>query len=292
MTKFSVTFIYGFLFGIGNILPGISGGAIAIAMGFYNDLLDAINGLLSDFRKQMPFLVPFALGAVVGIIFFVIMLSSLIIAFSFPTSLFFAGLVFGCMPLILRFAFKDGVRYRQFLLTLLAFAAVVVMCNLRTGEVSEYITHISPQFVALLLIGGLFGAMAMLIPGVSGSFVLFIMGLYYPVINNLSTMKELISNPNMDTVIILLGTVIPIVIGMVAGVIIISRLLRYLLRKYYAATYSTILGFLFGSIYAIFQDPATYRSGVTVQLLVFGILAFAVGTAVTYALSYKEIKKN
>ena len=285
MSIFVKNFFNGFFFGMGNVVPGMSGGTIAVSLGFFDNMLSAINGLFKDFRKQLAFLLPFALGVLSGIVFFIMLIGSLLKNLAFPTSLLFAGLVAGCVPLIAKYAFKNGFKLRYIACVLAAFAAVAFMALFRPASDPSAASAISPQFMFLMFIGGVIGAIAMIIPGISGSFVLLLMGLYYPAVNNLSA---------APSIPVLAGTAAPLLLGVVTGALLISKILAYILEKYSSACYSLILGFLFGSIFTVLYD-ASLESGknpVSPTIFAVGIVFLAAGTAATYFLSRNELKKK
>ncbi|MFV0441611.1 MAG: DUF368 domain-containing protein [Lachnospirales bacterium] len=274
------TFLKGIIFGIANIIPGVSGGTIAVVLKIFDTILNSINSFLKKPKESLLFLLPFALGIGVGILFFSSIIDYGLTYYSFPTSMFFAGLVAGSISFIWKIASKD--KYKQskksfnlnFIFTIIAFAVVLYMSvSTNTGS----IVNTSNSFVYLIVCGAV-ASSAMIIPGVSGSFITIMLGIYSDLINAISNLKFWITDMgNTEILMESLNILIPIAIGIVIGIFLTAKIISFLLEKYESQTYFTILGLILASLIGLFINPLTYLSGFSVLLLVFGVIAFAIG---------------
>ena len=128
----------GIIFGVANVIPGVSGGTIAVVLHIFDRMIEAINHFTKDIKKHIMFLAPLGIGAVAGILVFSMLIDYTLTNYSLPTCGFFAGLVAGSIPLIYGMAKskqpkdKSGAKY--FIYTALAFALVIFMSTLKTAE--------------------------------------------------------------------------------------------------------------------------------------------------------------
>jgi len=287
----AINFFKGMLIGIVNIIPGVSGGTIAIVLGIFDDLIMAINNFyksFAEFKKHFTFLFPIIIGAVVGILAFSSLVSEALKAYSFPTVMFFIGLVVGSIPLIYKKASAKGVKPKYFIATAVAIAFVIVMAILRNNEAATAPVADTTATIVKMFFGGMISSAAMVIPGTSGSFVMLLIGIYYDVIHAVSSLRVYLQNPTdfyFLTEIMLV--IIPLGLGIVLGILIVSKVILILLTKHYSITYFTILGLMIATVFAIFIDPITYQSGVNFMSILWGIGTFGVGLTTSYLLGSK-----
>ena len=185
-----VLMIKGFLFGIANIIPGVSGGTLALTMGVYEDLIESISHFFKDVRKSLKFLCVFGLGAILSILLMSKVISLSLDKFPFPTTLFFVGLIIGGIPLLTRKVRKNKVKPFNVLLFLITFGIVIGMAFMQEGNNVVSLSNVTPWMMFLLFIVGMVAAATMVIPGVSGSFVLMLLGFYKPVVNTVSQLTD------------------------------------------------------------------------------------------------------
>lgn len=271
-------FIKGIFVGVANIIPGVSGGTIAVVLRIFDELIEAINNFYKDFRKYFKFLLPVILGAIVGIGLFSKAISWGLDNFPIQTNMFFVGLVVGSIPLIYSKAKEKEVKPVHYLVAVIAFVLVLSLSLLSPAE-SNVITDISIGFMAKLLIFGAIASAAMVIPGISGSFVMVLLGIYTTVLTAISN----ITNP-AETVNSL-KIIIPVGIGVVLGILVISRIIAFLLERFFSITYFAILGLIFSSIVVIIKDMGVTNSALGVVDYISTIVIFAIGYAISYYLS-------
>lgn len=280
--------IKGFIMGIANVIPGVSGGTLAIILGIYEQFIGAISHFFSNFKENIKFLIPIAIGMVLAIA-----TMSNVIDYSFnhypiPTTLFFMGLVIGGVPLLygkVKNEEKEKKQVSSYIILLLTFALVIFMAvaDKIFGTTNEVILSNLDLFgyIALFMVG-VVAAATMVIPGISGSLVLMLLGYYYPI---LSLVKEIVHFDNLGSNIIIAGT---FGIGVLVGIVLVSKLIEFLLKKYETKTYYGVLGFIFASIIAI---PISSFSQVKVTFdiiqVIIGIISLVIGSIVAYKLGEK-----
>ncbi len=235
----------GMVFGIANIIPGVSGGTIALTLGIYEDLIKALSNILKSFKKSMSLLIPFGLGTAISIVVFSKIINYTLTKYPTMTILFFIGLIIGGLPLITEKVKGKKVKVRYIVLMLLTFAFILGISFLNENG-NNVVLSSNPTTYILLFLVGVVAAATMVIPGISGSFVLMLLGYYKPIIN---TIDELTSFNNVFQNILIL---IPFGLGVVIGIITIAKLLEYLFKKYKTETYYAIIGFIVASIITLF----------------------------------------
>ncbi|WP_332634928.1 DUF368 domain-containing protein [Halalkalibacter flavus] len=264
----------GMTMGVSDLIPGVSGGTIALVLGIYQSLIAAINGLFSkDWKKHLMFLMPLGLGIVIALLTISHLVEWLLAEYPQPTFFFFLGLIIGIIPTLLKdIDYKNSFAPVHYVL--LAVGAVIVGATffVKDSELATVMTHLAWTDYALLFFAGWIASSAMILPGVSGSFVFLLFGVYPTVVNALSTFNI--------PVIITVGS------GIAIGLVITSRLITFLFKKYRTGTYALMIGFIIGSIVVIYPGMAGDSF-----LLFISVLAFLMGGISAYALSYLEVKK-
>ncbi len=274
-----VLFFKGFILGVANIIPGVSGGTLAITLGIYEDIIKAISHFFSNFKKNIKFLLPIALGAVVSIL-----LLSKVISFSLEkapvaTTLFFIGLIVGGLPLIFKKIEGKKVKKSYIISFIVPMVIVLGLTFISSGNNYINLTNFNPLMILILFIVGVVASATMIIPGISGSFVLMLLGFYKPIVKTVSNLTNL--NMFGHNMLVL----IPFGIGVLVGIVLIAKLIEYLLKKHETSTYYAIIGFIILSIASLIIGLFAYKLNV-VELLV-GVLMFMIGSLIGYKLGDK-----
>jgi putative membrane protein len=258
----------GVLMGISDLIPGVSGGTIAFILGIYDRLLAAISGFFSrEWKKHLGFLVPLAMGIVITLLLFSRVIDFLLTNYFEATQFFFMGLIIGVLPYIMKTAeVKKNFTTRHIVILSVIGIALASTAFIQTSDAITPITALSVPSFFLLFFSGWIASMAMLLPGVSGSFILLLIGVYSTAINALSTLNI--------PVILTIGA------GVMIGFIISSKLIRYLLIHYTYVTYAAIIGLILGSLFVVFPGV----SGDTTTLLL-SLATFTVGLVFTLLFS-------
>lgn len=276
MKDYIVLMIKGFFLGVANIIPGVSGGTLAITLGIYEDLIGAISHFFKNIKKNIKFLVPLGIGMVTSILLLSKVISFCLEKFPFPTTLFFIGLIVGGMPLLTKKIKSKKLKLSNLALFLLTFGIVMIMTFLNEGNNVVNLTNINfGQGVLLFLVGAIVAA-TMVIPGISGSFVLMLLGYYKPIvgtISNLTNFSDLGHN---------LLVLIPFGIGVLVGIILIAKLIEFLFNKYEIPTYYAIIGFIVASVIGLIVGLVGVNL-TTLQVLI-GLILFVLAFGIGYKL--------
>ncbi|MDQ0254252.1 putative membrane protein [Evansella vedderi] len=256
----------GAMMGITELIPGVSSGTIAVILGIYDQLITAINGLFSkEWRKHLLFLIPLGLGMVIAIGAFLHLIKFLLDNFREPTHFFFLGLIIGVLPLLLRQAnvkHTFGTGHYMALLLAAVFVGLLDFLPERTDGVIESLTM--GNTLGLFLSGWL-ASMSMLLPGISGSLVFLILGVYETAITALITLNL--------PIIAVIGA------GVILGFAISSKVIKYLLRNYHYMTYAVIIGLVLGSTVIIYPGFSSWLVVIPSLITFFGgaVTAFLLG---------------
>lgn len=269
-----IDIIKGIFIGIANIIPGVSGGTLAVSMGVYSKIIDSVNNIRKDFKNSVKTLLPYGIGILIGIAVLSFVINFLFENYEMATISCFIGLVLGGVPLILNKVKDEKVKYTHIISFVLMLAVIIVptLIAIDTPAI-EQIDINFVNIIILIILGGI-SAGAMVVPGVSGSMILMMLGYYNLILNTISgTIKALMS---FDFATFLSGAsiLIPFAIGILSGVIIISKIISKLLRRYPNATYWGILGLIVASPFSIIiKATSTIDGPVTllICLITFGI---------------------
>lgn len=277
--------IKGFIMGIANIIPGVSGGTLALTLGIYENFIQAISHFFSKLKENIEFLLPVVIGMGLSIVSMSRVIDYSYNKFPIPTTMFFMGLVIGGIPLLLN-KLKDKKEKKQvssYIIMSITFLFVIILAlsdQLFNISLKANLTNITPVGYLLLFLVGVIAAATMVIPGVSGSLVLMLLGYYYPIIK---LIKQLTKFKNLGQ-----NLVIAIVfgLGIIIGIVLISKLIEYLFKKYETKTYFGVIGFIIASVIAI--PIATFNNITNIKFsipqILFGVLFMIIGTIIGYKL--------
>ena len=276
MKEKMILMVKGFVLGIANIIPGVSGGTLAITLGIYEQLINTVSHLFTNLKKNLEFIIPVGIGAVISILAMSKIINYSLNNFPIPTTLFFIGLIVGGVPLIYRNV-KNKEKKGSYIISFLAtFALVMILAFAKTGNNVVSLSNLNIGMIGIIFLVGMIAAATMVIPGISGSFVLMLLGFYKPILNTISNIT------NFSLLTHNLTILIPFGIGVLVGIILIAKLIEYLLNKYETLTYYAILGFIISSIIALFIGLG--GNSVNLGQIIVGILLFIVGSIVGHKL--------
>ncbi|MDA3849792.1 MAG: DUF368 domain-containing protein [Spirochaetaceae bacterium] len=245
----------GALFGVANIIPGVSGGTIAVITGVYDDFMDAI----SHFIKQWKFLLVYLGGAMLGILLGSFTLEALFENWPGPTLFCFMGFILGGIPLLWkRSDLKGKIKPSWIMGFVISFTLVIAMKFLLNPSESTAITQWTPQIAVIIFCAGAAAASAMVIPGVSGSFLLLLIGMY-------TTFVGAVTHMNFPILITAAA-------GVVVGILFTAKIMGVLLAKFHHGTYAVIMGLVLGSLIALWPGiPRGWMIPVSAAALLFGL---------------------
>lgn len=258
----------GAVIGIANIIPGVSGGTLAVVLGIYDQLVSAISSLFAfdgDTRREtVIFLAHLALGACSSIFILSSVMDYLYSTHMHPTVFFFIGLILGSIPTVVRQHTDMRPSASNIALLAIGIVAILSLSLATTGDAGES-GDATGAGVALLFVAGVAGAAAMIVPGFSGSFVLVAMGVYWTLIDAVQAFDVI--------------TLLPAVAGGIIGIAVVSKGLDRLLKSYPSQFYYFILGLIIASIYELYPGVPTGAAAAAC------IVTAVAGAGVSYALS-------
>ncbi|KIR01214.1 hypothetical protein P261_00028 [Lachnospiraceae bacterium TWA4] len=283
--------IKGIFMGVANIIPGVSGGTMAVSLGVYDSMIHAISHLFLEFKKSLTTLIPILLGMGIGIVGFTYVIEYLLKNHTLPTCLTFIGLIIGGLPILLQ-KFNDCKGTKPFsiinIVLFLAFFGLVIGLSIFNSTESGLMTFEINLFTLIkLFLVGIIAAATMVIPGVSGSLVLMILGYYYGILNLVRNFFDSLKSFNLDLIIKQSILLIPFGLGVVIGIFVISKIIEYLFNEHSVSTYCAILGLIIASPIAIFMNTNALANFPIIGLIV-GIALGIVGAYTTYKLGTLE----
>ena len=267
----------GMLIGVANIIPGVSGGTLMITLGLYEEVIDTISHFFKNFKKNLKFLIPLGIGMVLSILLLSKIISICLDKYPFPTTFFFIGLILGGIPLLWKKTSAAKKKISNWLVFLITFAIVVTFAFLKSGDFVVDLNSLDLVGYVILFVVGIISAATMVIPGISGSFVLMMLGYYEPIVN---TIKDLTKFDLLGHNLLIL---IPFGLGIVIGIVLVAKLIEYLLHKYPVKTYYGVLGFVLASIVAIVRpmfgvSPSILEVIISFVLIIAGgLIAYKLG---------------
>lgn len=281
--------IKGFIMGIANIIPGVSGGTLALTMGIYENFIGAISHFFSNLKENIKFLLPIFIGIGLSLLTMSNVITASFNKYPIPTTLFFMGLVIGGIPMLFSKikGTKEVKKPISYVILFLTFLLVMVFAFSKeifggTLGNADFSNLNILGYLNLTLIGTI-AAATMVIPGVSGSLVLMLLGFYFPIVN---VIKELTHFNNIGSNILIAGF---FGVGVLIGIVLIAKLIEWLLAKFETFTYFGVIGFIIASVLAIPVSVYHEVSNIvyTVPQVIIGIIFLILGGVVGYKLGEK-----
>lgn len=251
----------GMVLGVSNIIPGVSAGSMAVVMGIYDKLIDSVCTVFKDFKRNFKFLFFLGIGVLLGIILFSSLMEKLLISYPWQMNYLFMGLIIGGIGMLFKEIKEEKLKktdYIYFLIPLILLIAI----NFISSSESVIIDNLSLKNALYLLICGFVASSTMVIPGVSGSFILILLGAYGSIISAVSNFN--------------LPILFPFGIGVLLGLIVMVKLIEFLLKRFKLKTYMCIVGLVIGSLFSIFPGFEFSLKGLS------SIVMFVVGYAISF----------
>lgn len=282
-----INFIRGFFMALADSVPGVSGGTIAFILGFYDDFIGSLNSLISkdnkeDKKKSLFFLFKLGIGWIVGMVLSVLVLSSIFDSHIYSISSLFTGFIIVAIPLIMKQEKGSLIgKYKNIIFTIIGALIVVLITYFNpsgsNGGMNLSLDSLNFGLGLFVFVAGMIAISAMVLPGISGSTLLLIFGLYTGII---SSIKEVLSlNFSYLPVLIIFG------LGVITGILSTIKIIKFLLNKYRSAMIYLILGLMLGSLYAVFMGPTTLEiPKPAMNLSSFSWIFFIIGGALILVL--------
>lgn len=257
-----INIVKGIIIGIATLVPGVSGGTMAIIVGLYDDIIRSISSFFKDIRGNIIFLATVGTGGVIGLVGFSRLMEFLLNNFKFPMTYLFIGIIIGGIPVLYKKA-KAGEHKPLNWLYFAAGLAIILVMSLYTGTIVNLANSTGVLQFAFLFFAGIIIAVALILPGISTSFMLLAIGLYEKTIHAIRYIE--------------IGYLIPIALGTGFGVIATTKLLEKCMAKKPAQTYMLILGFVIGSIIQVYPGiPEGIDIILSVAALLLGFIVIRV----------------
>lgn len=295
-------FFKGIAVGMVNIIPGVSGGTLAVIFGIYDKFVNAITLNVKKLWENKRFVIPLLSGMALGVLLFSKLIEVLYTHFPFQTNYFFTGLILGSLPMLWKLMIDKTVKTEGseveekvklttgeiigiVICALLGIAAIVTftICEGRfdASDLSSTLPEWTLPLAIRIFIAGILGAVAMIIPGISGSLLMLMMGVYTIIIASIPAL--FVKDTFFHALILLLPNGVGVLIGLLCG----AKLISWLLKRFKNATYAVIFGLICGSIYAVFPG----FKNVGVLGIIVSIIALIAGAALAYFSSKLENKE-
>ncbi|PKM52631.1 MAG: DUF368 domain-containing protein [Firmicutes bacterium HGW-Firmicutes-7] len=260
--KYLRNFLKGMIIGIATLVPGVSGGTMAVILGIYDDLIHAISSFFEDWKKHTLLLLELGLGALLSVVLFSHLLENAIIKFPFTMQFLFMGIIIGGLPVLYRKCTSVGESgLMDYIFLFIGFITILLMAP--DPEMSTNIATSQGLLGMLyLFIAGIVIAVAFILPGISGSFMLLTLGLYGMTLNAIQ-----LDNINIPFLI-------PLVLGVAFGILAATKIIEKLLQKYPRNTYMLIMGFVLGSLIAVYPGiPTKLETTPSIVAFIIGFIA-------------------
>ncbi|MGL5151568.1 MAG: DUF368 domain-containing protein [Clostridium sp.] len=267
-----INMLKGIVIGVSNIIPGVSGGTMAVVMGIYDKIMDSVTGFFKSPKKSSIFLGSLGLGAGLGIILFAKLIKFSLDKYPMPTNYLFIGLIIGTLPLLYAKSTENKINPKNYIGLVIALLVVMPMGLLAEPEAAgNAITTLTMINILKLFGAGFIAAATMILPGVSGSFVLLLLGLYDPIINAVSEFNI--------PVLFVVG------VGVIIGFVSMTKVIDSMFKKFPQTTYFIILGLVGGSAIAL-----VLKQGFALDVMgIVSIATLIIGFGVAYLIGKKEI---
>ncbi|MBT5954837.1 DUF368 domain-containing protein [bacterium] len=228
------TIFHGFCIGIANIIPGISGGTLAVILGIYEKLITSIYSVFTfsfkEISKNLGFLIKIGIGVLLGVASFSKFLEYALTAFPQPVFMFFFGLILGSIPIVFKLSKINKIHWPE------AIGGIITLCSMIALFFVTPSSTVSNTTPGILFFGvsGFIAAGTMVIPGISGSLILLYLGAYKPIVHAISSFN--------------LPIIGAVGIGAICGILFFSSFIHWLFKKYHNIAYMSVIGFLAGSL--------------------------------------------
>lgn len=288
--------IKGIFIGIANVIPGVSGGTMAVSLGIYDKLIAAVSNLIKDWKKSLLTLLPIIVGCGIGILGFTYAIGYLLDQHTYLTCMTFVGLILGGIPILVKslkkklYETSSRIGFGSTAAFILLFAVAILLPLLNPdGEGLKTLTA-SPGTMVVLFFVGLIASATMVVPGVSGSLVLMILGYYYGILDSIKQFIEALKVMDMPSLVNGALILVPFGIGILFGIFLIAKLITFLFNEYGVQTYCAILGLIAASPFAIFYNTGLYLklSSLSILTVIGGLILAVAGAVITYWLGEKH----
>ena len=267
----------GVVVGIANVIPGVSGGTMMVSMGIYDALIHAITHLFKEFKKSFAILAPILIGGAIGIVGLSFIIEWMFGVIPAQTNLLFIGLIVGGLPAMTSKVKGEKIKPGYIIAFLLFFVVVVGSAALGSVEGNEADLSINIVSVLKLFGVGVITSATMVIPGVSGSMMLMLMGYYNPIIETINNFIKSAIALDFAGIWTDFCVLCPFGIGVVLGIFAIAKVVEIVFEKFPLYAYWAIIGLIVASPFAIVLMNLGAFSALNIVTILTSVVTFSVG---------------
>lgn len=272
----------GVLIGVANAIPGVSGGTMMVSMGIYDKIISSVTNIFHQLKKSILTLLPYGIGMVLGIVGLSFAIEYLFKNYPLQTALLFIGLILGGLPMMIGKVKGKKANIGNVAVFLFFFAFIFLLQWLNGKNASDVTLILSPVMVIRLFFVGIIAAATMVIPGVSGSMILMILGFYTPVIEAVTFTVKALAGGDFGGFLNQCLILFPFGVGVLIGIYYVAKLIELLLKKQESLTYSGILGLIVASPFVILMQTSITK--LNVLSIIMSAITFAIGFVIAYFL--------
>ncbi len=254
----------GMAIGFGSAVPGVSGGTIAVILGVYKKIIWSISNILKSFKGALRVLLPTLLGVVIALVPTIFLMNVAIEYFIFGIICVFAGFILGSIPGIIDEVKEVKINYKHIIalaICLLIAVGLGIASVKAEADVTYYFYNTPTWFYFVLIPVGFVGSIALVVPGLSGGMLLLLMGFYTPLIQYTTGTLHDCVHGDWSAFGSLVGILGCFAIGVIIGFYLVSKLMHFLLARFHDVTFYGIIGFVVGSLIALFYNNDIYSKG-------------------------------
>lgn len=285
LKEWILNFINGFCMALADSVPGVSGGTVAFILGFYDKFIGSLDSLfrgkMKEKKSALLFLIKLGIGWACGFIIAALVLGSIFNEQIYNISSLFIGFIIFAIPIVIyeeREALKKNYLNVIFALIGIVFVVAITLLNPASGQgISVHVDNLSIGLIAYVFFAAMIAISAMVLPGISGSTLLLIFGLYVPI---MSAVKEFFHmNFSYFPILCVFG------LGVITGIVLFVGLIRKALENFRPQTIYVIIGMMIGSLFSIVMGPTTLEvPQAAMSFNTFNILFFIIGEIIIVGL--------
>lgn len=272
----------GMLVGVANIIPGVSGGTMMVSMGIYDKLIHSLTHLLKEFKESMKFLIPLFIGVGIALVGLSFIIEPAFAHFPLQTSCLFIGLIVGGLPAMWKKVKGKGMKVSYIIPFLLFFALVVGLAAIGEKEGAAADVSFSLWSCIKLFVVGIIASATMVIPGVSGSMILLLLGYYNVIVSAIKDFVTALAAFDMQGILRGCGVLVPAGIGIVVGIFAIAKVIEIIFEKFPLQAYWAIIGLIVASPVAVLL--MAQLGAISVVSVAVSVVTFAVGFVIAMKL--------
>ena len=275
MKEIFIDIIKGALIGVANVIPGVSGGTLAVSTGVYEKIINAINIIRKEFKQSIKTLWPFVVGIILGIVALAFVITFLLDNHPVPTTACFIGLVLGGVPILYNKIKDEKIKWTHIVSFIFTLSIIIIPVVIAVNTTAVTTIELNFVNVLILVMLGVISAAAMVVPGVSGSMILMMLGYYNYVIGTIKDTISSLIHFEMNGFLSGVLVMIPFAIGVLLGIIIITKIIALVLRRWPNASTWGILGLVVASPFAIIVKLGAVV--LTPEIIIASIITFTIG---------------